>query len=98
MIVLLLLQSWTDLTEWEANPAWKVEGNQIERVGGKGGNLFSKESFGDFALRLEFKLPPGGNSGLIFRNRNNVEHQVEITADARGPVHNGTSGSIFRRT
>jgi hypothetical protein len=97
MIVLLFaLQQWTDLTEWEANPGWKVEGAQLERVG-KGGNLFSKETFGDFALRLEFKLPPGGNSGLIFRNKMNVEHQVEITADARGPVHNGTSGSIFRR-
>jgi hypothetical protein len=98
MIALLLaLQQWTDLTEWEANPGWKIEGNQLERVD-KGGNLFSKELFGDFALRLEFKLPPGGNSGLIFRNRMNVEHQVEITADARGPVHNGTSGSVFRRT
>ena len=97
IILLLALQQWTDLTEWEANPGWKIEGNQLERVD-KGGNLFSKEIFGDFALRLEFKLPPGGNSGLIFRTRMNVEHQVEITADARGPVHNGTSGSVFRRT
>ena len=97
MVLLLAIQAWTDLTEWEPNPGWTVEGNQVERVAGKGGNLYSKESFGDFALRLEFKLPPGGNSGLILRNRANVEHQIEITADARGPVHNGTSGTIFRR-
>lgn len=97
MMLLLALQAWTDLTEWEPNPGWTFEGGQVERVAGKGGNLFSKEQFGDFALRLEFKLPPGGNSGLILRNKSNVEHQIEITADARGPVHNGTSGSIFRR-
>ena len=32
-----------------------------------GGNLFTKEQYGDFSARLEIKLPPGGNNGLAIR-------------------------------
>ncbi len=32
-----------------------------------GGVLFTKEEYGDFIVRLEFKLPPGGNNGLAIR-------------------------------
>jgi hypothetical protein len=34
---------------------------------GKGGNLLTKEEYSDFVVRLEFKLPPGGNNGLAIR-------------------------------
>jgi Domain of Unknown Function (DUF1080) len=34
---------------------------------GKGGNLFTKAEYGDHAVRLEYKLPPGGNNGLAIR-------------------------------
>ena len=34
---------------------------------GRGGNLFTKEEFGNFSVRLKFKLPPGGNNGLAIR-------------------------------
>jgi hypothetical protein len=34
---------------------------------GKGGTIFTKEQYGDFATRHEFKLPPGGNNGLAIR-------------------------------
>lgn len=34
---------------------------------GKGGNLFTKEKYADFVVRLEFKLPPAGNNGLAIR-------------------------------
>jgi hypothetical protein len=33
----------------------------------KGGTIFTREQFGDFVARLEFKLPPGGNNGLAIR-------------------------------
>ena len=35
---------------------------------GKGGSIYSKEEYADFALRFEFKLPPGGNNGLAIRS------------------------------
>ncbi len=34
---------------------------------GKGGNVFTKQELGDFSVRLEFQLPPGGNNGLAIR-------------------------------
>lgn len=32
-----------------------------------GGNIHTKQEYGDFVARLEFKLPPGGNNGLAIR-------------------------------
>ena len=34
---------------------------------GKGGTIYTKEEFGDFVARAEFKLPPGGNNGFAIR-------------------------------
>ena len=33
----------------------------------KGGNIFTKAEYGDHVVRLEYKLPPGGNNGLAIR-------------------------------
>jgi hypothetical protein len=33
----------------------------------KGGTIYTKQEYGDFVARLEFKLPPGGNNGLAIR-------------------------------
>ena len=34
---------------------------------GKGGTIFTKEKYQDFVVKLEFKLPSGGNNGLAIR-------------------------------
>jgi len=34
---------------------------------GKGGTIYTQEEYGDFVVRLEFKVPPGGNNGLALR-------------------------------
>jgi len=34
---------------------------------GKGGTIYTKDEFGDFVVRVEFKLPPGGNNGVAIR-------------------------------
>lgn len=34
---------------------------------GHGGTIYTDEEYEDFAVRLEFKLPPGGNNGLAIR-------------------------------
>jgi len=33
----------------------------------KGGTIYTKEEYGDFVVRFELKLPPGGNNGLAIR-------------------------------
>lgn len=34
---------------------------------GKGGTIYTDDTYSDFAVRLQFRLPPGGNNGLAIR-------------------------------
>lgn len=57
-----------DLEGWQgAVENYEVRDGAIVCKSGKGGNLLTKDQFGDFVVRLEFKLPPGGNNGLAIR-------------------------------
>lgn len=46
---------------------YEVVGGAIRCRPGKGGTLYTDRVFADFALRLEFRLPKGGNNGLALR-------------------------------
>lgn len=46
---------------------YEIQNGALVCKPGKGGTIFTKEQYGDFAARLEFKLPPGGNNGLAIR-------------------------------
>lgn len=43
-----------------------VEGAVVCKKG-KGGTIYTKEQYGDFVVRLEFKVPANGNNGLAIR-------------------------------
>jgi hypothetical protein len=49
-----------------APAGWKVVDGAITRVG-PGGDLVTDQEFGDFELALDWKVAPGGNSGIIYR-------------------------------
>jgi hypothetical protein len=57
-----------DFTGW-AGPIenYEVKDGAIVCKPGKGGIIYTTEEFGNFAVQLEFKLPPGGNNGLAIR-------------------------------
>jgi hypothetical protein len=62
----------SDLAGWEgagqdAALCWKVEDGLLTCTGKKGPWLRSLEQYGDFNLRLEYRLKPGGNSGVYVR-------------------------------
>jgi hypothetical protein len=46
---------------------YEIKDGAIVCKPGKGGTIFTKEEYADFAARVEFKLPPGGNNGLAIR-------------------------------
>ena len=48
---------------------WTIEGNTLKTVsGGKGPcDLVTREPYRDFDFELEYKLSPGGNSGVLYR-------------------------------
>lgn len=57
-----------DFEGWQgAVDNYEVVDGAIRCKKGKGGNLFTNEEYGDFAVRVEFKLPPAGNNGLAIR-------------------------------
>ncbi|MCI0334067.1 MAG: DUF1080 domain-containing protein [Planctomycetes bacterium] len=57
-----------DLSNWTgATDDFEVKNGAIQCKPGRGGNLFTKDTFDNFIVRFEFKLPPGGNNGLALR-------------------------------
>ena len=57
-----------NFTGWQgALDGYDVVDGAIVGRASAGGALFTRESFADFVLRVEFKLPSGGNNGLAIR-------------------------------
>ena len=57
-----------DFTGW-AGPVenYEVVEGAVVCKKGKGGTIYTKEQYGDFVVRLEFKVPANGNNGLAIR-------------------------------
>ena len=51
----------------EVRSGWKVESDVSMHLAGLGGNLLTKEDFGDFDLWFEWKISAKGNSGIKYR-------------------------------
>lgn len=60
-----------DLTGWQQYASkqnvWTVEEGMLVCTGRGGGWLGTERDFADFELRLEYRLTPGGNSGVYIR-------------------------------
>jgi len=46
---------------------WILDGGALKTVPGKATDLITKEKYKDFELELEWKVAPGGNSGVMYR-------------------------------
>ena len=61
-----------DLTGWKVYggeaEAWGAEDGLLFTRGGGGGWLMTEEEYGDFELRLEYRVPKMGNSGVAIRS------------------------------
>ena len=57
-----------DFTGW-AGPIdqYEIKDGAIVCKPGKGGTIYTKDEYADYIVRLEIKLPPGGNNGLAIR-------------------------------
>ena len=51
------------------NDVWKVENGELKTIVGAKDpvDIITKEKYRDFELELEWKIKPGGNSGIIYR-------------------------------
>ena len=56
---------WRGFKHQAAPAGWQVLDGALTRAG-EGGDLMTAEQFGSFDLQLEWKIAPGGNSGIMF--------------------------------
>jgi hypothetical protein len=65
-----MLFDGTNLDKWTESPAYEIdaEGSLRANPDAKfGKNIYTKEQYGDFVYRFEFKLTPGANNGVGIR-------------------------------
>lgn len=114
-----LLFNGRDLSRWQSfdggapAPTWVVKDGVLEmtKADGRmsGTDLVTKEQFGAFELTLDWKVAPGGNSGVLYLARNvpgatqlyesGIEMQVLDDAghsDGKIPTHR--AGSLYDMT
>ena len=61
------LDRWRGFGRDDVPAGWSaVDGTLAYTPGVEGGDLITRETFTDFELRLEWKVGPGGNSGIFF--------------------------------
>jgi hypothetical protein len=85
------LYNGKDLSGWHVKDgkleSWKADGEVLSCVAPGGGWLTSDKEYGDFVLRLEYRIGPGGNSGVGVRypkegDPAHVGMEIQILDDA----------------
>ncbi|UCH36551.1 MAG: DUF1080 domain-containing protein [Armatimonadota bacterium] len=60
-----------DLEGWKTvdpnDTSWSAQDGVLVCDGGRGGYMYSVNQYGDFVLRIQYKIAPNGNSGVFFR-------------------------------
>ncbi len=77
--------------------SWGVENGILRndlRAGRTGTNLYTEAIFWNFALRLEFQVPEGSNSGIFLRGRHEIQITGDYSARKLGPAGNGAIYNI----
>jgi hypothetical protein len=59
-------KQWIGYDKKEWPKGWELKEGVLHR-GGSGGDLMTAKEYGDFDLRFEWKITPGGNSGVMYR-------------------------------
>lgn len=82
-----------DLAGWKTRHSangWKNEkGVLINAM--PSSDLITEEKFWNFELRYEYKVPPGGNSGVYLRGR----YEIQVLDDYGKEPHPGSNGAIY---
>lgn len=70
---------------------WQVIGGSLVRVTAGAGDIVSVDRFGNFDLRLEWKVSPGGNAGVFYRAAETADliwhtaPEMQVLDDERHP-------------
>jgi hypothetical protein len=75
----------TTRASWREAKGWTISDDGMLVSKGSAENLVSTQTFGDFTLHVEFRLPKGSNSGVYLRGR--YEVQIEDSDAAEPPLN-----------
>lgn len=84
------LSGWRGYNRPDRPLGWSVEDGALVRSG-PGGDIITEAEFGDFELVLDWKVAPGGNSGVFYRAEEGYEQiwhaaaEMQILDDAAHP-------------
>ncbi|MFN2564235.1 MAG: DUF1080 domain-containing protein [Gemmatimonadaceae bacterium] len=79
---------WRGYRKREMPAGWRVVDGALTRVA-EGGDIVTNDQFANFELALEWKVAPGGNSGIFYRVTEDAEHtyesgpEMQVLDDAR---------------
>lgn len=76
---------------------WRDINGELTRVGG-GGDIVTRDTFANFELRLEWKVAPGGNSGVMFRVADGLGATYESGAEMQVLDDSGHANGSSRLT
>ena len=85
------LNGWTTTDGKPVTKGWEVVDGAIHlnTGAGRGGNIVTAKEYANFDFRFEWKISPGGNSGIKYRVRNYGKHtlgcEFQIIDDATSP-------------
>jgi len=78
-----------DLSKWKADDKvkehWKLA-DGILKYDGKNSHLWTKESFGDFVLKVDWRLPEKGDSGIYLRGMSKAQCNIWVNPLGSGEV------------
>lgn len=95
---------WRNYRKDTTSDGWQVEDGALSRVASGAGDIISDEMFDNFELSIEYKISPGGNSGIMFRVtedestpwRTGPEVQVQDNARGHDPQLSGWLYQLYK--
>jgi hypothetical protein len=84
-------QGWGVYPTGEAPTGWTVQDGLLTRTGPGGDIMYLPRQFGDFDLRIDWRVEPGGNSGILYRGLTVTDYiyktapEMQVLDDERHP-------------
>jgi len=67
------LDAWRGYKSDKVPAGWRIDDGVLTKDG-QVADLVSRDEFGDFELEIEWKIGPGGNSGILYRGNEEYDH------------------------
>jgi len=81
---------WRNYGKPTISDGWKVQDGALTRVGA-GGDIITTDQFTNFELSIDWKIEPGGNSGIFYRASEDSDEiywnaiEMQVLDDAKHP-------------